>query len=328
MNNDNKHALSPIAEASLSNWPVDAVSIELVTVSENVTFKVMGADARPYVLRIHRPGYHTLDELKAEHVFTQALHDADIQVPRPIQTKAGEGYAVVNLPDSDETRHIGMYHWVEGQILADYLKEQKYDPALVKLWFGRAGELMARMHKVAETFSPDASFTRNALDADGTMGEAPFWGRFWDNARLSSSESYYLSGLRDKILPIVRALPTDSANYGMIHADLHSHNFLINGETLHVIDFDDSAFGWYQFDLAVALGSPVHNEKAIDWDALFAGYQRERPVPDDFFENVQLFKLVRALNSIGWIMDRPEHIDEDSISERIAEVEKIEKVVF
>ena len=327
MKDKKDHPLLSVAQASLDNWPIEVSSVELISVSENVVFRVIDIHERPYVLRVHRPGYHTLDELKAEHIFTEALHEADIQVPRPVQTRAGDAYVTMPLPNDAETRHIGMYHWVEGRILSEYLKEKDHDPALVKLWYGRAGALMARMHRVAETFSPPASFTRHALDADGMMGEAPFWGRFWDNAQLSSTEARYLEGLRNKILSILQSLPTDSTTYGMIHADLHSNNFLINGDKLHVIDFDDSAFGWYQFDIAVALASPVHDEKAIDWDVMFEAYQKERPVPDTFFDNVPLFKLVRTLNSIGWVMDRPEHMKEETIQYMIKEVGVLEKAV-
>ena len=39
----------------------------------------------------------------------------------------------------------------------------------------------------------------------------------------------------------------------MIHADMHSQNVLIQEDKLSVIDFDDAGFGWYGFDLAVAV---------------------------------------------------------------------------
>ena len=40
---------------------------------------------------------------------------------------------------------------------------------------------MAAMHNQASAWQPPAGFKRHALDADGLMGEAPFWGPFWEH---------------------------------------------------------------------------------------------------------------------------------------------------
>ena len=42
----------------------------------------------------------------------------------------------------------------------------------------------------------------------------------------------------------------------MIHADLHLDNILSFDDSLTVIDFDDSGFGWHACDLAHALWDP------------------------------------------------------------------------
>jgi len=54
---------TPAAEAALKSFPIDAQDLTLVSLAENVTFKVTDRDGSAYVLRLHRPGYHTLDEL-------------------------------------------------------------------------------------------------------------------------------------------------------------------------------------------------------------------------------------------------------------------------
>ena len=55
---------------------------------------------------------------------------------------------------------------------------------------------MAKMHLVAETFEPPVGFMRHDLDANGTMGENPFWGRFWDHPTLSADDASFLDDLR------------------------------------------------------------------------------------------------------------------------------------
>ena len=91
-------------------------------------------------------------------------------------------------------------------------------------------------------------------------------------------------------------------------ADLHPHNLLVNGDQLHVIDFDDSGFGWHQYEIAVALDAyrkPPHFEVARD--ALIAGYRSERPLSDAAIELLPMFLLIRSLALLGWLHERPEH---------------------
>ena len=96
--------------------------------------------------------------------------------------------------------------------------------------------------------------------------------------------------------------------YSLIHADLHPHNLLVDGDQLYVIDFDDSGFGWHQYELAVALFS-YQSKPDFDAvrDALIAGYRSERALSDPAIELLPMFLLIRTLAMLGWIHERPEH---------------------
>jgi Ser/Thr protein kinase RdoA (MazF antagonist) len=50
------------AAEALADFPVTVGSIELIQVSENITWRVTDDAGCRYVLRLHRPGYHELDE--------------------------------------------------------------------------------------------------------------------------------------------------------------------------------------------------------------------------------------------------------------------------
>ena len=99
--------------------------------------------------------------------------------------------------------------------------------------------------------------------------------------------------------------------FGMIHADLHSQNVLIQGKSLSVIDFDDAGFGWYGFDLAVAIWDRLDFTATgchfdIAYQSLKKGYLGERPDTGDILETIPIFLLMRTLMIIRWIEDRPE----------------------
>ena len=82
---------------------------------------------------------------------------------------------------------------------------------------------------------------------------------------------------------------------------------VVNGTRLHVIDFDDAAFGWHVYDFAVALKDYQEDPAFARYqDALIAGYRCQRPMGSEMLELIPLFLLIRTLNSIGWADARPE----------------------
>jgi hypothetical protein len=57
----------PAAREAAKAFPVEEPQLSLVTVSENVTFRLTdGRTGEDWVLRLHRPGYHSETELEAE----------------------------------------------------------------------------------------------------------------------------------------------------------------------------------------------------------------------------------------------------------------------
>ena len=55
-------ALRDAAIRALSDWDINVKSVDLQTMTENIVFKITDQNERAYVLRLHRPGYHTLNE--------------------------------------------------------------------------------------------------------------------------------------------------------------------------------------------------------------------------------------------------------------------------
>ena len=82
---------TPAAMRALAHFPVDAEHVELIAHSENVTFRVSvsGGDT-DYVLRLHRPGYNSIEELDSERAWTRALKEAGIPVPASLPTHRGD----------------------------------------------------------------------------------------------------------------------------------------------------------------------------------------------------------------------------------------------
>src|SRR5476651_2906864 len=106
---------TPAAREALNFFPIDAEDLALVSLSENVTFKVADKrDGQTYVLRLHRPGYHTLEELDSERAWISALADAGIDVPSRMSARDGSDYVPVTIPSTGEQRFSGIVRWSEG----------------------------------------------------------------------------------------------------------------------------------------------------------------------------------------------------------------------
>ncbi len=298
------------AREAIGSFPVTVKSLDLINVSENITWRVTDAGGARYVLRLHRPGYHTQEELNAERLWIRALDESGIGVPQGIRTVSGAEYATVQIGDSAEWRHAGLAQWADGEVMGDQIEAQSgflEDLERVDRWFGQLGALIAVMHNQASGWTVPAAFKRHSLDADGLIGEAPFWGRFWEHPAFNVEQSGLFSQARARLHAVLSRLDQSPETYSVIHADLHPYNLLVQGSTLSVIDFDDAGFGWHAYDLAVAL-LPYRTANSFSniQDAVFRGYRSRRPLPEVVTRMIPTFLLVRRLAIVGWMMHRPE----------------------
>ena len=305
----NQESLFKLAEEAIKHWDVEVKSINLHLQSENTVFKVEGLDGNTYALRVHRKGYHDLHELNSEHVWTSSLSNAGLLVPEAVITRSGEAYTSVSFFNSSEYRYVGLVKWIEGTILNDLILDLEEKD--VSDLYESLGKVVAKFHKATIAWEEPKDFKRHSFDTDGFLGSKPFWGRFWEAQNATTSEREKLSVIRNNKTKILSKLPRDINSFGMIHADLHSQNVLIQGKSLSVIDFDDSGFGWYGFDLAVAIWDRLDFTATgchfdIAYKSLIRGYIEERPNAKDIIETIPTFLLMRTLMLIRWIEDRPE----------------------
>jgi Ser/Thr protein kinase RdoA (MazF antagonist) len=270
--------LAEAVERALEEFAVDVDRVEFFLASENIVYRVTATDGAMYALRVHRPGYHTLEELESESAWTSALAAAGIATPRPLSTRSGTGYAVVPYGADGDVRHVGLIEWLDGAPL-EALHEDGHDLEGV---FRELGVLLGRMHALAERWEIPDGFLRHRLDVDGLLGEAPFWGRFWEVPELTPHRDQVLD-LRARLAAALHAYGFGADRFGVIHSDLLPPNVLVRSDgTVAAIDFDDTAYGWFLYDIAVALFEVYPDPRYDAYRAAFvAGYRGQRTLADD-----------------------------------------------
>ena len=293
---------------AVEHFPVDATEIEPVMQSENVTFRVTDlAGGRRYVLRLHRPGYNTIEELESERIWVDALKETGVPVPDSLETCRGGHFTLIDIPGSDEQRFAGMTTWHEGEPLGNFLQSCTEEPER-KQMFRRFGEIAAAFHNQSAGWRAPPGFTRRKLGIENLLGEAPFWGRFWEHPELNKSEQALLLGVRDSLRVALEAYGQQPGKFSMIHADFTPDNIIYDGCHLAVIDFDDCAFGWHLYDIASLLTEcTLYPDFGELQEALFDGYRVHRELTRQDVSLLPDFLLVRGMAVIGWFYQRPEH---------------------
>lgn len=299
---------TPVALKALGHFPIEVERVGLVDHSENLTYRVAvrGSD-NDYVLRLHRPGYNSIEELDSERIWTHALKQAGITVPDSLRSCRGQHFELIDIPAAGERRYAGLTTWFDGTPLRNHL-DACTEADERKQLFRRIGRIAGAIHNQSATWREPPGFVRHSLDLEGLLGEEPYWGRFWQHPELTEAEKRLLLRARKRARRALGAYRTGPDNFGLIHADLHPDNIVHTGDDLALIDFDDSAYGWHMYEIATAL---IEDRSAADFDALKAalleGYREHRPLTVQDVEMLEVFLMIRGMAIIGWFHQRPEH---------------------
>jgi Ser/Thr protein kinase RdoA (MazF antagonist) len=286
-----------------ARWPLQCASIQPIKVRENAVYAVHLRDGGKVVLRIHRCGYHSDEALQSERTWMQALEDHGIEVPRHVLSNTGRSFERSHIEGFEGERQVDVFHWIAGQQLGSV--EHGVAAVGVADAYHEVGSLAARLHNQSSAWNAPSGFLRHAWDAEGLVGERPFWGRFWDLAALTDPQRALFVELRRSLWRDLNEFGTAPDRYGLIHADLVPENILVDGDCLQVIDFDDAGYGWHLFEIATSLY--FIRRDSIYWqarDAVIEGYRQHRTLSDDHLALLPMFLAARGTTYLGWVHTR------------------------
>lgn len=249
---------------------------------ESYVFKCDGPDG-PFILKITHTLRRTAAYLLAELDWLDFLMREGLPVAGPMRSRAGR--LLEQMPDDEHAWLVTAYAVAPGR----RLEGDNWAPAVYRAW----GRVTGQLHAATRRYEKPSGGERR---------------QHWDEAL----EPYFrhLPGTEpviwaraEALLARLRRLPTGPEAYGLVHGDLHSGNFHIDGDRLTVFDFDDSQYNWFMNDIAIALFYAVGRPAVTDrpafatefMTAFMDGYREHYDLDPAWFDHVHDFLKLRRL---------------------------------
>ncbi|WP_353173520.1 phosphotransferase enzyme family protein [Acinetobacter rudis] len=280
-----------LAEQAMALYPKQYHgTIKLLCQSENATFLIRTEKDR-YALRIHRPNYHSQQDIESELRWLDALTEQGIAVPQAIHDE--HGHRVVRLQlEPNIQRYAVLFNWVEGD-----MPTINVNPTA----FQKLGRITAKLHQHSKSWEMDNSFQRIVWDHETMLGENGHWGDWRNAPHLSTKDHIIIEEAIARIGHELIDFGKSKQRYGLIHADLRLTNLLLQNEQIGVIDFDDCGMSWFMHDLAAAISFNEHLSNVQQWvDQWIKGYETIGHISDAEYELIPTFIMQRRLQMMAW----------------------------
>lgn len=220
-----------------------------------------------------------LSSIKAEVNFIRYLHRNGAPVPKVIPSIHGK--IIEKIHSSSLEYAVVATKKVQGAP-ATTISASQWTPSLI----AALGTLMGTLHVLALSYIPPKGVCRPSWNQDA----------FYYPERFIPHQSLIVEKSQS-LLEHISSLPKDPLYYGLIHADINLNNLYVHNGTLTVLDFDDSRYGWFAHDIAVALFfwlMDLHiqdRESAaqIFLDNFIAGYETVYTLDPYWLQQIPLF---------------------------------------
>ncbi len=294
---DQLACLLELAERATAYYDLPpGLTVKMINLSENATYKVEAQNGRRWALRVHRDGYHTKTAIASELAWLVGLRQSGVVVtPIPVQGRDGEIIQIVGHSRMARPRHVVLSVWEAGS--EPGIGEDLAEP------FEILGEVTARMHLHARQWLRPPWFERHTWDFETSLGEdKPHWGRWRDGMGVDTAKAKLFSRTVELIGKRLAAYGKGNDRFGLAHCDLRLANLLIDGKTVKVIDFDDCGFGWYMYDAATPVSFYEHEPQVPGLiESWKTGYRRIAKLPNPDEDEIPTFIMLRRLLLVAWI---------------------------
>ena len=275
-----------IARNAVKQYNFNSVKLEFIKHLENTTFK-LSAEQGNFLVRVYCGLQNTVQDIESEAKIIEYLSSCNYYTyQKPIYNNSNNFVSIGEA--SGISKPVSILSWIGSPIVGNNVNN-------ISL-FEKLGKLIAHIHNELADWQKPVDFHRptfdvgNLIGKNGAFGYANLAYKYFDRETISLFDSVY-QGLID-----FEAVAVKGNNFGIIHGDLHLNNVILHQNNLVPIDFDDSGYGYYIYDLAVILanywGIPEYSEIRTN---LVKGYRSIGQLSSEIENQLSLFIAARYI---------------------------------
>ncbi|MEO8551540.1 MAG: phosphotransferase [Kofleriaceae bacterium] len=305
----------PIRDEAARRYGLTPAALTELAAFENFVYEAETDDGDSVILRISHSSRRTVDYTLGEIELVRYLVAAGIPVAPPVLSESGQFVERI-ADDRDPGGYFvaTTFERADGIVFDDAppLKDVYWKPPL----FRDLGRLFARLHNRAQTYKlSNPRFKRQEWHEYDVV----------DINRFAPPEELLVRARTAEIIERLKQLPQTPEHYGLIHADLHPHNFCFAEGKITAFDFDNSEYAWFVKDIAVLLFYIARGEaRGQREDAVAAflgpfleGYRELRPCARESLAAIpDLLKLQRSMNYALFHQYRDPDVVDDDVRDR------------
>jgi amicoumacin kinase len=268
-------------------------NIVFVRKMENMVFSCDSPSGKVY-LRLTTPLRRAKPEIEAEAHWIEHLEKWGMKVPHLIPDRAGK--KIVSFTEGPQHYEAVVFSEITG-------KHPDEAVATSPQFLRTLGSLIAKMHLASQSYeSAHLGIKREEWFEERGLRHAL--------TAAASSKEIQLRNRLESAIAWLKQLPCTSDKYGLVHADLGALNmFVEEDDTVGIIDFDDSCYHWFAFDLAIVIfsmaGRLKHTSPSPEetrWlSDLVSGYRTVRSVSEKELSYIPRFINFALLRLFFWI---------------------------
>ena len=299
--------------ASIGLWAeTEGGAATLINLSENHTFRIDLPSGDRFILRVHRPGYHSAAAIESELEWVRALRtETSLPVPRALPGR--NGALVQEVEAGGVVRHAVLFAHEPG------IEPQPGDD--LGSLFETLGRFAAIAHAHIIGFKTSASFTRPTWHAGAVLDPGGTWGDWRAAPHVEGLVARRLTALDLRLRADLAVYGEGRDRFGLIHADMRLANLLVDGAGVTLIDFDDCGFSWFLYDFAAAISFFEDSSKIPELQRRWlGGYEGIRPLTPEDRAMIDAMVLLRRMALLAWIGSHHETDLAKAHAERFAAV--------
>lgn len=263
-------------------------SLKLLGGFDQNVFEYHGEDGRRFIMKFLDASKYRKASIIRELTWMAYLAEQGLNMA--VSIRSAQDLLIEEVTHDSKRYHVIAFTKAPGSPLTDVTS----DFAIIKQW----GRGMGRMHKLGKKDATVSSLVHRMA--------FPRWNDhviFTDAFPEAAGEIVHTQW--KQYLQELESLSQDEEGYGIVHNDLHHHNFHVHNGEIIFFDFGDVSYHWFAYDIAIAIYHAVQtvpeNRKAEFvarfFDLFLSGYLQENTLSEEWIQRIPLFIDFRNIYS-------------------------------